>query len=155
MDKTQEPGIVIDHIDLISCNMALRNSNADPKFELVITNLDRRISEDDKKLYAFLAFDLMQGVEDPLCEMESEFVAIYECGDNNNMSWDEFNDVHIVAHVLPYLREFISNMTNRMPVPVLNLPPVNAFLLVDKYRKKQKQIEQEELDPQVALEDSE
>ena len=39
---------------------------------------------------------------------------------------------------IPYLREFVSNMTNRMPVPILCLPPVNAFAMVDDYEHRRK-----------------
>ena len=49
------------------------------------------------------------------------------------MTWDEFKNSNAIAHIIPYLREFVSNMTNRMPIPILNLPPINTNLLVKNY----------------------
>lgn len=42
----------------------------------------------------------------------------------------------ISAHSIPYLREFVSNVTMRSPLPVLVIAPVNAPELWLEYCKK-------------------
>lgn len=44
----------------------------------------------------------------------------------------EFSKVHAPAHIFPYIRELISNLTIRAGVPPLILPPINLHKLIEK-----------------------
>jgi preprotein translocase subunit SecB len=142
MDNNKPSGIRVEQIELFGCNLAYVNNEAEKKFNLAIVNLQRSYNDDKTTMFLFVSFDVMFEVEDPLCAFTCDFVAIYEMDKNNpNMTWTEFKDALAIAHIIPYLREFISNITNRMPIPILNIPPVNTFLLVEDYEKREKEKE--------------
>ncbi|HMO03758.1 MAG TPA: hypothetical protein PKC67_03295 [Kiritimatiellia bacterium] len=43
---------------------------------------------------------------------------------------DKFSDIMILAHAIPFVREFIANITNRLPIPALVLAFINTHLLL-------------------------
>lgn len=43
----------------------------------------------------------------------------------------EFSKVHAPAHIFPYLRELISNITIRAGIPPLILPPINLHKVME------------------------
>jgi len=77
---------------------------------------------------------LMYKVENPPCRFDCAFIAIYTRPDNAPMKWEEFKDHIAVAHMVPFVREFISNMTNRMPLQVLMIPPMNTSKMLADFR---------------------
>jgi hypothetical protein len=123
MDSNKTSGIKINQIDLLACNFIVqRNDNDSENFcNLAIINLERRYDDDNNTMLLFVSFDIMHEVEDPLFSMICNFVVVYkQDSKSKNMTWDEFKNPIAVAHIIPYLREFVSNMTNRMPIPILN-----------------------------------
>jgi preprotein translocase subunit SecB len=135
MDKNQSPGIEISHISLVECCLRDLNLANDLRYNLGIEKLQRRILSEEQ-LIVQVAFDLMQGVEDAPYSFTCSFVASYTRSENSNMKWEEFKDGLIVAHILPYVREFVSSVSLRLPLAPLVLPPINAFLLVENYEKR-------------------
>ncbi len=69
-----------------------------------------------------------------LCDIASHVTDI--TGHASSVRWNEFSDGLAVAHMVPFVREFIASTTNRMPVPPLMMRPVNAFVLVEDYQKR-------------------
>lgn len=137
MDKTQKPGIAFDRIDLFECRIGKIVLKHELNYNLRLTKKARSFSEDKKRLVAIFGFDLMGGVENPPFEFKCSFVAHYSREEDSAMSWDEFTDAMALTHIVPFLREFLSNMTNRMPMPTLILPPTNVFVLLDDFAKLQ------------------
>jgi len=137
MDKRKATGIYLEHIDLTSCSVGEIDTDADLRYELGLVAKSRHLSDDGKNLVLALDFDLMHGVTKPPFSFKCSFLAFYSKDEENaNMTWDEFRDVLALAHVIPYLRELISNITNRLPIPVLMLPPTNAFKLVEDHDER-------------------
>ena len=58
------------------------------------------------------------------------------------MQWKDFSLAMALAHIVPYLREYVSNMTNRLPVPVLLLDPINTSAMVADYEQRKRQAEE-------------
>jgi preprotein translocase subunit SecB len=61
-----------------------------------------------------------------------KFRAIYQAsfktvGDNQSLPIEQFAEHQAPAFVMPYIRELLSNLSNRSIYPVLNLPPVNLL----------------------------
>lgn len=138
MDKSKPPGISIESVHLIDCSVGDVRRGVDLNFHLGITHLSRSVLSDGKVLSVTVSFDLMSGVENPPCKFVCTFVATYTRAaepENQNMTWDDFKDHIAVAHLLPYVREFVSNMTTRLPLSVLMIPPVNTHRLVTAYRQ--------------------
>ena len=141
MDKTKPPGIAIDDISLIEANIGLNppptGDSSELQYHIQLTGFDRS-EDDDKRLFVRCSFDLMGGVEEPPFDFTCTFVAVYSAMDDEaNMTWEEFTDTMALAHVVPFLREFVANMTNRLPVPALMLFPVNVALLLSEYESRQ------------------
>jgi len=137
MDTTKSPGITLEGLELVEAQVRYLKANVETGFHLGLTALDRSLSPDGKLLTYRLAFDLMKDITGPPCQFTCAFLLRYSRGSDSNMTWEEFKDHHAVAHVIPYLREFVSNLTVRMPLPALVLPPVNVHRLLKEYREPQ------------------
>ena len=135
MNERQKPGICIDSIYLLKCRAVVLDLTAMPQFNLGLTHLQR--TEEKNKLSVIASFDMMSGVEKPVCTLTCTFAALYTREDDSAMTWPELSDPVVVAHMVPYVREFVSSVTLRMPVKPLVLQPTNAHLLVEEYRATQ------------------
>jgi preprotein translocase subunit SecB len=56
------------------------------------------------------------------------------------MKWEDFKDHVAIAHLIPYLREFVSNMTARLPLSVLMIPPINTSKMLEEFRDSKIQV---------------
>lgn len=135
--STDFSAITVENILLVGCHLSFLGSSEQPAYNLGLTALSRRLEQDGKKLLVRAEFDLMEGLEKPACEMRCAFVAIYGSTADEDIDWSGFSDGHALAHMLPFVREFISNVTNRMPLPPLMIPPVNTFNLVAAFRERE------------------
>src|ERR1022692_3070616 len=126
MDKAKSPGISIESVHLLECSVGDVNREGDLKFSLGITRFSRTLVSDGKVLAVTVSFDLMMGVEKPPCKFQCTFAATYTRPSEQNMTWEEFQDHVALAHIIPYVREFVSNITARLPLSVLMVPPVNT-----------------------------
>ena len=138
MESLRDPGIAIESIRLLKAHIEIGDLQGKPEFDFRLAGMERRMTDDGKTMVLFASFDLMYGIEKPLFKFTCGFAARYKCKGEDAMPWVEFTDAMALAHIVPYLREFVSNMTNRMPVPVLILDPVNVHaLIVDYVARKQ------------------
>jgi len=137
MDKTKSPGISIEFINLTECKVGDIDYGTELQYHLGIDDLVRSESDDGLVLTVAVNFDLMQGVEKPPCTFVCTFVARYTRKPDSNMSWGEFTDVMTVMHMIPYVREFISSVSLRLPIKELILPPTNVNALVADYKARQ------------------
>ena len=135
MDKTKSPGISIESVHLLDCVVGDVRPEVEQKFSIGISHLKRTIVSDGKILLVTVSFDLMKGVENPPCKFQCAFLATYTRSPESNMTWDEFHDHIAVAHLIPFVREFVSNITNRLPLPVLMIPPLNTNQMVKEYQQ--------------------
>jgi hypothetical protein len=133
VDKTKSPGISLESIQLMECSVGNVSPEKDLKFSLGITDLKRTTLSDGKVLTVFVGFDLMKGLEKPPCKFTCSYLATYTRSQDSNMTWEEFKDHIAVAHLIPFVREFVSNITTRMPLSGLMLPPINTHELVAEY----------------------
>ena len=116
--------------------MAIVNPNGEKRYSLRLVGLQRLEAPDGKALDLSAAFDLMAGIENPVLRFTCEFIAKYNRTGGDGMPWADFSNAVALAHIIPYLREFVSNMTNRLPVPPLMLDPINTHALVAAYEAR-------------------
>ncbi len=135
MDKTKSPGISIKSVHLLQCNIGDVKPEVDLKFSLGITDFSRVIVSDEKVLQVKVSFDLMDKIENPPCRFDCTYLATYTRPADAEMKWEEFKDHIAVAHLIPYLREFVSNMTTRLPFSVLMIPPMNTSKMLADFAK--------------------
>jgi len=143
MDTAKPPGIAINQISLmeshISVNMDVLGSEDFSKLRhnLQLTEFVRIPIEAEQLLLVYCGFDLMHDIDPAPFTFEAKFVAEYGVmGENPNMQWNEFTDIMATAHVIPFLREFITNMTTRLPYPALIIPPINVAILLGDYHAR-------------------
>jgi hypothetical protein len=135
MDETKSAGISIESVHLLECSVGGVKREVDLKFSLGITHFTRALISDGKVLAITISFDLMRGIENPPCKFQCTFAVTYTRHSEANMTWDEFKDHVAVAHIIPYVREFVSNITARLPLSVLMVPPVNTYQLLREYQQ--------------------
>ena len=136
MENLNDPGITILLIRLLRANIQLAVQDGKQEYNLVLTEYSRTEVENGKYLDVQAAFDLMHGLEKPLFKFTCLFAVRYQKDSDQSLPWEKFTPGTTLAHIIPYLREFASNMTNRLPVPVLILPPVNAHALFAAYEQR-------------------
>lgn len=142
MDNTKEPGIILDKVVLLSANIdyktqGKKKDDGGLSYCLALTKFIRSEETEGKELCVIAEFDLMHGVETPPLDFKATFYLEYKRQENAAMAWSDFKNPMVLAHAIPYLREFVTNMTARMPVPVLILDPVNTILLYQRYKASQ------------------
>ena len=140
METLKDPGIAIEQIRLIKSHVEIMQPDGKPEYNLGLTALDRIESDDGKNLDLLAAFDLMYGIENPLFKFTCQFIARYTRQDDS-MAWKDFTSAIALAHIIPYLREFVSNITNRLPAPVLMLNPINTHAMVAEYEERKQRAE--------------
>jgi hypothetical protein len=139
MDKTKSPGITLENIQLLECNVGGINQNAELRYSVGIYEFVRTVHSANK-LSALVGFDLTMDIVNPACTFTCKFLSSYNRAGDGNMTWEDLPDHVIIAHMVPFFREFVSNMTHRMPISVLIMvPPANTSVLLARFREKSKQ----------------
>lgn len=141
METLKDPGIVIEQIRLLKAHVEMANPDGKPEYNPCLTALGRIESQDGKTLDLHAVFDMMHGIENPMFKFTCQFIARYTRRDDS-MAWKDFTSVIALAQIIPYLREFVSNITNRLPTPVLMLDPINTHAMIADYENRKLQAEQ-------------
>lgn len=140
MDKTKSSGIALENIQLVECNVGGIKPNAELRYSVGIFEFTKMVHSENK-LCALVGFDLMMDVENPACTFKCKFLSTYTRGGDGNMTWEELPEHIIIAHLVPFFREFVSNMTHRMPISVLVMvPPANTSILLTQFRDRAKRL---------------
>ncbi len=147
MEQNQESGIVIDQIRLLRSHIEFVGMDGLREYNIRLVSLSRVESPDGKALDLFAGFDVMHGVEKPLFKFTCDFLARYTRRDDADMAWKEFSSAMALAHIIPYLREYVSNTTNRLPTPVLMLDPINTYNMIADFEERAKQAAQAKTAP--------
>lgn len=134
MDVKRQPGIRFTGVDLRSLEFRIHGQEVDkltfgPSFEV-----ESILSEDKKSLEVILTTDLF-GRLDPGSKPPIDFRFVlhahFESGSEPNLPLEEFAGKQAPAHLMPYVRELVSNITSRSALPTLNLGPVNIVALIE------------------------
>ena len=149
MEAQKDPGITIEFIRLLRSHIEMTSLDGQQEYNLSLTALDRREPPDGKTCDLIATFNLMHGIEKPLFKFTCAFLARYTHRDDASMAWNDFTSAMALAHIIPYLREFVSNITNRLPAPVLMLSAVNTHAMIADYENRKRQTEQAEPAAQV------
>ena len=142
--STDFTNIIVENILLLDCKVEFLGPKERQNYCLAMTKLHRTQVPDSKTLLVRAEFDLMHGVKDPSCTLKCTFLAVYSKAESSTVNWSEFTDGLAVAHMVPFVREFIANITNRMPLPPLMMRPVNAYVLVEDFQRREAEKAQSE-----------
>jgi hypothetical protein len=80
------------------------------------------------------SFDLFDNVNKPGMLLMCSYEITYLCHDQEDAKL--IPDQVILAHLIPYLREHVTNLTAKSRFPVVYLDTVNTHMLMDKFRAK-------------------
>jgi preprotein translocase subunit SecB len=133
MNQTKELGISIEKIFLVKSEVEFVSNTAERNYNLELIAFSRAIEDNGKKLVVNAAFDLMAGIEKPMFRFTARYVAVYTKTEGDETAWSDFSDGNALSHIVPYLREYVSNVTIRMPIAPLYLRPLNCYALVDAF----------------------
>jgi len=131
----ESSAVRLERVDLVSCRLEQRGGPAGEfRHRLELVSFQRRVSKDQGVLMAILEFDAFFEVPDPKLEFRFTYALTYRAEQGTEAVWAGFKDPIILAHVVPYIREFLSSTTSRMLVPTLRLHVVNAHAMFERYR---------------------
>lgn len=126
--------IKIDSVSLLRCDFNFIESNNERKCDLAICDFESKILKnvnEPSKLLSMVSFDFMNGVEKPIFTLKCIYAIVYSF--ENDKDLEKLKPHVIIAHIIPYLREFASSLTSRMPGPHLYLDPINTVELFKRY----------------------
>ena len=120
-------------VELASCQFNLP-AKTKTVYHLAISRFTRRNRNGKTfRCTADIEFNLFDGIQ----ETDARFICVFHLeygGDQDGT--DLLKDHIIIAHAVPYLREFVYNMTMRSAKPALLLSPINTPDLLRKYLEK-------------------
>ncbi len=110
-------------------------ANKEPEFPVKWNsnfNIERQFSENKKKLKIGLSVMINEDAEESLFDLSILIVGLFEQVSEGDISLEDFAETNAPAHLFPYLREIISNVTGRSGLPPLYLPAINVTALVNE-----------------------
>jgi preprotein translocase subunit SecB len=128
MDKDKQPGIIFENVYLTKLNFQLpatiqKNNNKTIPYEFQFTKAQKI---ENNKLIIELSVKLFDG-------FELTVIGIFGTKeDEKNMELEQFAESNAPALLFPYIREIVSSITAKSPLPTLRLPPINLVALLNK-----------------------
>lgn len=130
MDKTKQPGISFDTIMLVKEDF-WRDYNVPQKSKVDLKIGMSKNSKDDNYFTELTTTLRLIADEKEVLKLESTFVGIFSVvEDNENMDIEEYMNSHSPALMFPYIREHISNITQKSGIKPILLPPINILALI-------------------------
>ena len=135
MDEEQKPGIRFRGVQLIDLRFSIKGKLPEripfaPRF-----NLQANLFDEEKTLNLIFTVDAFAEVsekERPGIDLAFTFVGQFEAVGEGGMPLREFAKLNAPAHMVPYVRELIANITTRSPLPTLNIGPINVVALINE-----------------------
>ena len=135
MDISEQPGIRFERVFLTELNFSVAKKIPEKlSYELGIDyNGSLTPKENPDTLFAEIKVNLAEDVSEPPFIFNFKLVGIFkQIKGKENLSLEEFSKKQAPALLIPYVREIISNITSRTSLPVLIIPPINVFALLEK-----------------------
>lgn len=137
--ENKKPQISIDNIFLMKSNIEFQNidSSLNLNYSFRLTQVEKQeISDSEMRFIVTFSID-SEEENCPFKQLSASFLAIYKRDTEGAMPWSKLEKSMILAHIVPYFREFVTNISSRMPVKPLYLPPVNTYALLERFKKEQ------------------
>lgn len=134
---TDFTGLKIENVLLMRCSADFIKPAEELHYTFTLSGMERQEEQPSPNRMVFGAsFAVVNDKDDPGLKVECTFCVSYLKEANAKFEWKDLGDHLALAHILPFAREFISSVTNRMPVPPLIIPPFNTYALVEEYKRK-------------------
>ena len=135
MEPNENPGIRFAGVKLRRLNFAVRGDVPKELPAGLSFEIDAQLSEDKTELMLLLDVDVFGAVpkdKRPDIDLNLRLVGKFEKTGEGGMSLEEFAKHNGPAHLVPFARELIANITMRSPLPILNIGPINVIALVER-----------------------
>ena len=135
MEVDKQPGISFVGLDLLEVHFSI---NDKPPAEVPVGlefTFDAQINDTERLLVGRLSCDLFGALEQekrPPVEFRFTLAGVFKADENSPMSLTDFAQGYAPAHMVPFAREFIADITTRSPLPTLRVCPINVLALLTK-----------------------
>lgn len=133
-DQSERPALKIQELSLVDCHFAILGAPSKTLcYSLQLVQYEKRFSEDRQALIILLGFDAFFEVENPCIEAKFKFAITYRVVSGSGEVLEGLKDPIVLAHSLPFVREFLASMTSRMGMPTLVIDVANAHAMFRQY----------------------
>lgn len=127
--------LALRSVNLLKCNFKFKDLQPVIEYNIRIIGFETKFDDENNEAVYIVAFDLMSKVKKPMFLMKCSLELSYELDTNGK---ELLKDYIVIAHAIPYLREFVSNLTGRTASRALFIDPVNTKVLWNEYNSQQK-----------------
>lgn len=131
--------VAFNDVKLVNCIFLPQNEPPEElRYHVGVKQFKRfvEVDSDGHPHMSFIVdFNILAGVQKEWGIFSVCFCAIYSA--DNRDDFDVIKDHVALAHLIPFLREFVANLTMRSLFPKLVLPPVNTADLMKDYGERE------------------
>jgi preprotein translocase subunit SecB len=134
VEAGKQPAIRFSNVDLITLNFSVKGPLPEKITSGISFHVEGHVSDDSRMLDIFVEVDLFGKVPPesrPPIELNFILHGRFTKASEDGMPLDEFAKHHAPAHLVPYARELISNITSRSILPTFNLGPINVIAMIE------------------------
>ena len=139
--QTKAPGIILEDVSLLMVTIGPLTETMPTesvKYRFGLIDFSRNEPEHGVKMTIGATFDLFKGIKGSPLLFQFAMAALYKREGENSMPFDDLEDHVLLAHIIPFVREFVANMTSKLPGHnQLLLPLINTKGLLDEWKKGQ------------------
>ncbi len=136
MDETASTQIAFLSADLLSLHFEITGTEMPKPLPIGLSfEYDHDIDKPPRMLRAVLSGNLFGGLPEdkrPPVEFTFAVAGVFRSTGDGGMPLEEFAEVHAPAHLVPFVRELIANITTRSPLPTVRIGPINVVASVRK-----------------------
>jgi len=136
-DEKQQPNIIIRSIILLNSSFTRENEFLQPLHAQCHFNYEKKINENGNEGQCVLSANIVfrDSKDENAANIKCSFIGLFSIQGNQNMSMSEFLEFNAAAHVLPFIREHVANLTIKSGIPPLYLPPYNIKALIEENKE--------------------
>ena len=137
MDQSKQPGLKFDRIIVKNINFdRTEQFTGKPKLNI---NFKQNIQIDPNKNRMICLLTGSLEDENKNFHFEATIAGFFSSKEENpNMPIEEFAKSNALAHMFPFFRELVFNITSRAGIPPIILPPMNVNAMIKDSEKKKK-----------------
>jgi preprotein translocase subunit SecB len=132
MDETKQPGIKFVGTYLLDVEFHYFQENRESREVDFKIHCTEQMSADERELSLIFEIEVNKGRETMAAfTILAKIVGLFVADPGSNLPLKAFANIQGPALLVPYVRELISNITGRAPIPAFYLDPVNIKALLE------------------------
>lgn len=132
-NESNQPNIIIKGILLLQSQFTRVNEFMHPLQATCHFHYEKHLTASKVEGQGVLTADIkfIDGKGEEAATINCSFLGMFAVEGDVNMEMDEFMDNNAPAHILPFIREHVANLTIKASIPPLYLPPYNIKALIE------------------------